>query len=235
MVDKPYARWLGEFIVIVIGVLVALAVDDFRSSRDDRALEAYYLDRLQVDIASDTLQLATLVARLDTLGVGGRLLSRHLGDPLTQPIPSRLSEISLPWERLPGFALFWLGRFEASQSTYEQMTTTGTIRVLRSRDLQEALARYYLAADRISQSEAIVRAESQQPLIAAFYRWGLTIPDAARDSTLVAPFRDDPEVLALIREVSNLPFRVGRPRARLLDRGRELLSAIAAARDGGAL
>jgi len=51
-------RWLGEFAVIVLGVLVALAVDDWAQHRSDRDLERDLVERLKEDLVADAGDLA---------------------------------------------------------------------------------------------------------------------------------------------------------------------------------
>ena len=58
MSRQRYARWFGELHVIVVGVLVALAVDDLMQRRADRELEAHLLDRLRDDLVADAGDLA---------------------------------------------------------------------------------------------------------------------------------------------------------------------------------
>ena len=48
-----WSRALGEFLIIVVGVLAALAVDEWRGERESRKLESAYLARLQADIKRD--------------------------------------------------------------------------------------------------------------------------------------------------------------------------------------
>ena len=48
---------LLEFAVIVLGVLVALGVDQWNGSRQDRARETDYLGRLAADLRLDTAAL----------------------------------------------------------------------------------------------------------------------------------------------------------------------------------
>lgn len=53
----PWLRWLGEFAIIVVGVLVALAVDSYREDRVDDARERVYLANLQADLQIDEVNL----------------------------------------------------------------------------------------------------------------------------------------------------------------------------------
>ena len=50
--NLPWARWLGEFMVIVVGVLVALAVDEWRGSVAQAAEERALLVQLLDDVRS---------------------------------------------------------------------------------------------------------------------------------------------------------------------------------------
>jgi hypothetical protein len=52
-------RLIGEFVVIVLGVLVALAVDDWNQERSDRELEINLLDRMQSEVLADGADLAS--------------------------------------------------------------------------------------------------------------------------------------------------------------------------------
>ena len=46
-------RWAGEFVVIVLGILAALAVDSWSKDREDRQLEREYLSRIKDDLQWD--------------------------------------------------------------------------------------------------------------------------------------------------------------------------------------
>ncbi len=50
-----YRRWAGEFVVIVLGILAALAVDSWSEQRDNRSLEQEYLSRIKEDLESDLM------------------------------------------------------------------------------------------------------------------------------------------------------------------------------------
>ena len=51
-----WRRLFGEFVVIVVGVLVALWVDQLREARVNAGLEIEYLESLVTDLESDLSQ-----------------------------------------------------------------------------------------------------------------------------------------------------------------------------------
>jgi hypothetical protein len=69
----PWPRLVAEFLVIVVGVLVALGVDQWVQDRQDRALEAEYLERLLADVRYDLDELAFILERSAT-SVGHAML-----------------------------------------------------------------------------------------------------------------------------------------------------------------
>ncbi len=47
-------QWLfGETLVVVLGVLIALSLDDYWTDRQERDLELQYLDRITEDVHAD--------------------------------------------------------------------------------------------------------------------------------------------------------------------------------------
>ena len=54
--NRPRIIWpraIGEFVIIVMGVLAALAVDEWRGEYNDRKTEVDYVNRLRVDLERD--------------------------------------------------------------------------------------------------------------------------------------------------------------------------------------
>ena len=50
---------IGEIILIVVGILIALQINDWYQARQDRQLERAYLALLQQDLADDIADLTT--------------------------------------------------------------------------------------------------------------------------------------------------------------------------------
>ena len=60
----PWSRLVGEFLVIVVGVLAALGVDSWRERKQEEDLGQAYLRGLLTDLTADSTRLADSVAQL---------------------------------------------------------------------------------------------------------------------------------------------------------------------------
>ncbi len=131
-VKSAIPRLIAEFVVIVVGVLVALGFDSYLSWRNDRELEREYLERLLDDVRYDLQEIDAVegtaisgAAYLDTLG------RADLRETFT---PDRL-----------GAALFIASAVRApdlSQSTLDELVSAGRIGLIRSREVRTQLASY---------------------------------------------------------------------------------------------
>jgi hypothetical protein len=131
-------RAIAEFAVIVIGVLTALAVDGLASRRRESELEREYLDRLERDVSQNLQSLKTseifykrvasrAVAALDI--VEGR--APYIG-------PSEALAVLYNTSRGDAPAFF--------EATYQELISTGALRLIKDVSLRAELARYHLTA-----------------------------------------------------------------------------------------
>ena len=125
-------RLVAEFLVIVVGVLVALGVDSWATSQRERALEAEYLSRLLDDVRYDLGELSLV----DSVSRIGGDASRMLHTPAVVDTlePSRLVSAVLVVGnvRIP----------DPSRSTFEELINSGQIVLIQSQDVRRALASY---------------------------------------------------------------------------------------------
>ena len=144
MTDKPVwprVRFAAaEFIVIVAGVLVALAVDEWRQSRQDRDLELQYASRLRLDLQRDTSRFGdfernALAAKADVLmGLRQRASHPATGSAATRvPSPTMQELFFSQFIALP----------EAQSAVFREMESTGTVRLLRDPGLRTELSNHY--------------------------------------------------------------------------------------------
>lgn len=131
-VKAGWPRLAAEFVVIVVGVLVALGVDSFASWTQERELEREYLERLLEDVEYDLEELdfiqaiATAAqAYADSLlmpGVPDGWGESHLVGAVTLASNSRQADLS--------------------RSTFQELVNSGRIGLIRSRELRTQLANY---------------------------------------------------------------------------------------------
>ena len=139
---RSLRSFLGEFVVIMAGVLAALAVDQWVDALDERRLEGAYLQRLHADLVWDTARFGeferTFVAA--KVGVLRDLLAddplARLGDRTDLLADLNNSSFkSLPNNR---------------PATFQELESTGRLSLLRDVDLRGELSAYYSGFEHIS-------------------------------------------------------------------------------------
>lgn len=152
-----WSRWASEFLVVVVGVLVALAVDNYRENLDNRDRQDTYLANLLIDVEGDQQQLLgsinqsrrslsqieslLLVAGIDLNGlVVAEQITEHgynregLGESTTVAL---LNDKYYTWIA---------GRFDTFdpyQPTYASLLATGDLRLIENEDLKRSITYYY--------------------------------------------------------------------------------------------
>ncbi len=134
-------RWLfAETLVIVLGVLIALGLNDYWTDRQDRLLAIDYIQRIEYEVNGDLQNLQNsfrprLRAKREALEailpvVRGRA-----------PVPEDLNDFLLNVSRggIFGGTLATL----ANNTTFEELRATGNLRLIRDPDLRIAIVRYY--------------------------------------------------------------------------------------------
>ena len=132
----PRGRIVGEFFLVVLGVLAALMVDTWIEERNDDNLRQEYLARLADDLEADRQRLEHRISFFTSVhSFGLQTLERLRSDgPVDQ------DAILAAYYASENYA-FWPIR-----NTYEDLQNTGNIRLLDDIELRLALASYHSRA-----------------------------------------------------------------------------------------
>ncbi|MFC1575893.1 hypothetical protein ACFL5A_04550 [Gemmatimonadota bacterium] len=132
---------VGEFVIIVAGVLVALGVDEWRDNLGDQRLEAEYIERLRLDLEVDTATFAWFEQVLEAKEAVLRdLVSENPIDRL-QAHENLIGDLVYSeFKALP----------TAQTSTFRELQSTGNLKLLRNVDLRGKISEYHLGFDHIS-------------------------------------------------------------------------------------
>lgn len=126
-------RLAGEFIVIVLGVLVALSVDAGLEVRAERARERAYYQSLARDLADDTAEYAIAIRMsARSIEAGHQVRSVILGDPYAGTRPLSQSVAYASWVNYPDW----------SSGTLDELYSVGTIRLIRKQEIKDAIHAY---------------------------------------------------------------------------------------------
>ncbi len=126
---------LGEFVVVVAGVLMALWVDQLRESRVNAALEVDYLESLLTDLDADLAQFdeaETWMRRSET--AAATVLALYEGAPPSENVEDLVAAVETAgWQMLPSI----------TRNTIDDLRSTGNLRLIRDLELRRAIADYY--------------------------------------------------------------------------------------------
>jgi len=134
---RDKGKLVAEFLLIVVGVLAALAADTAFENRRDNELKEEYLARIEADLQSDREAIKYRITFFDDV-------QAYCGDVLNwldsdAPIDQHVL--------LASFYAAEIWRFLPNESTFEDLKFTGNIRLLDDIELRTSLSRYYNRAD----------------------------------------------------------------------------------------
>ena len=149
LVSAEKLRWLfAETLVIVLGVLIALGLDDYRTDQYERRLAIDYLQRIQNDLSRD-------LDYIDRIWVQRLKIKRASLEAIA---PVIRGQTQIP-DDVEGFLTHVArggiaGTSAASwytDTTFQDMRATGNLRLIRDPEIRAEISRYYEAV----QSEAL--------------------------------------------------------------------------------
>lgn len=132
---RARTRWFAaEFLVVVTGVLVALAINAWWEARREHGLERGYLLRLEADLVADSLELEANLAFERKRAEQARLLIRSLSGTRPDDTDAFIHAVE---------EVAWVLAPRLSPYTFQELQSTGNLRLLRDPDIRRALSAYY--------------------------------------------------------------------------------------------
>ena len=112
---------LGEIVLVVIGILIALQINNWNDARKDRARELSYLHNIRDDVGANIKEMdAYLSTREQGIAAARRILTHFDGKPIEDASAFNADSISIyNWRR------FYLG-----DNTYQELIGSGNFALL---------------------------------------------------------------------------------------------------------
>lgn len=129
---------IGEIALVVVGILIALQINNWNSKNNDRRMEKQYLENFMVEMRSDSSFINGYWARIYPKKNEGLELARQYVKYNIEVIDTTafLSKIGI------GGALSRTSLFE-NKSTYNDIISTGNIRLIQNEKIRNQILFYY--------------------------------------------------------------------------------------------
>ncbi|MCY7339661.1 MAG: hypothetical protein LH465_06890 [Sphingomonas bacterium] len=151
-------QWLAVVIdlaIVILGVFVGIEVANWNERRQDRQEERRYYQQIIGDLDSDMATLATARERSFINDQSAEFVLSSLADETIvrrQPGRFAMSIVRAGFLYLP----------QPSRQTYDELISTGNLRLLRAPEMKVAISRYYALFADNRQWDAMVRDQQSQ-------------------------------------------------------------------------
>jgi len=123
---------IGEIVLVVIGILIALQINNWNESNKDRRLENTYLNRLSVDLEKDLVDLDIEInKRLDKGEVAKKMTLELAGIDYKLKRNIKAEDINL--------IIYGWTQFYPNNNTYLELLSTGNLNLIKNDSIKDAL------------------------------------------------------------------------------------------------
>jgi hypothetical protein len=142
LIKEMWPAYLIEIFVIILGISITLALEEWRDKSKEKELEAIYKKNLLADIEADLGSLQYASQRTQELLEKGNELLAFINDPSRIVLPAARADSDLE-------AIIKRPNFSSSDATFSDLKSSGNLHLLRDIRLKNLLFAYYAQAQTI--------------------------------------------------------------------------------------
>ena len=121
---------IGEIILVVIGILIALQVNNWNIDRTDRISEQKYLKNIQLDLQKDLASLSFLINYRKERIIGDQKLIEHINSaPITDVTEVTKNVVNSLMEQ----------RFSPNNNTFNELSSSGNLNLISNDSIKSLL------------------------------------------------------------------------------------------------
>lgn len=127
---KYLAYAVGEIVLVVIGILIALQINNYNDARKDRARELGYLVNIRADLAANIAEMDRYLATRDEgIAAAQRVIAHFDGEPIEDVSAFNLDAVSIyAWQR-----------YYQINNTYQELVNSGNFALLSNDNIKHGL------------------------------------------------------------------------------------------------
>lgn len=195
-----WGKGVAEFAIVVVGVVVGLAADEWRQGFRERAMERGYLQRLEADLILGRERIAGHAARFSAASEAAGELIRLLEADNESTDPDRLVALAATAGQTGFHRSLMIYR-----TTYDELLATGYLGIIRDDKLRRAIVEHFRLADSLLEEADEIpqlynkRFKSITGVRPVEYATGSVTMAPEVRARLLTLLRNDPEILAELR------------------------------------
>ena len=145
-ISKYLIYAIGEIVLVVIGILIALYINNLNTEKQDSITLNGYLNNIAENIKSDQVNLEYITAFRDSSVIGSKYFMKMIEQESKEQYATYFSKY---FKFNP-----WLDEsFQSNQSGFEALKNSGYLNKIQQTDLQTELYKYYSLVQKIKDEE----------------------------------------------------------------------------------
>jgi hypothetical protein len=131
---KYFKYAIGEILLVMVGILLALQVNNWNESRKEAIQEQFILKRLSTDINSDIIQVTNEIGLIDKN-------SEELKFCIEVILQKKEASISVFRDNLK--SILNLSSFNQNKTAFNNIVSSGQIEYIKNQNLTDSITKYY--------------------------------------------------------------------------------------------
>lgn len=214
LTENKFSKYLlyaiGEIILVVIGILIALAVNNWNQESQESRLGDDLLVRIHHDLVKDTIHFRSAILRNNELREELKKLLVDVYDGIDSI--NEVQKMSNTWDQLLDQA------FSPNDNTYRSMISSGTLGLIQNTELKEEILDLYSEYDQtqtllLSIGEWMIGIASQMDSETDFIKFGGMVSDVFTTQEMFSENdyaflnnKESPKFKLFIRAMSSAAF-----------------------------
>jgi hypothetical protein len=143
LTENKFSKYLlyaiGEIVLVVIGILIALQINNWNEEQKDDNKEITYLENLKEDIKSDSIFYERTWFTNGPRKIAGLQKAKeyYKNKVITDDTIPFLNDVSYG-------GIYGIGAFNSNDKTFQELVSTGNISLISDADIRKRIGDYYL-------------------------------------------------------------------------------------------
>ncbi|XWN35865.1 MAG: DUF6090 family protein [Balneola sp.] len=137
---------LGEILLVVVGILIALQINNWNEERKDRKIEQSYIELLSRDLSADSVSLNELISFSDHSVKSKAIILTYLKNETSKPDSLGTHFLRTAFQGVQSFV--------PNMGAFEELQSAGGLSLINDENIRNQILSLYNAYDEMTQNTA---------------------------------------------------------------------------------